>query len=193
MDTKNSAGDFAGFSASFAPPPFKMIFQTAKGEHLGELSETDAGTLKFEGKAEESAKQLFDHLVLRHSRTLSSADERIKAMIEKLSAAMPETLEGCALNVAAPTFPKTPVVTFENLAKMADDLRAYEECARDRQIRELAEHMWAAGWRDPSGDREGFVSAMRAVLTLWDDRKRSANLFDAINIPMPSMPRGFSL
>lgn len=172
-----------------APAPFKMLFESATGDRLGELFETDAGTLKFEGKAEESAGELFSHVVQCHTRALSSADQRIKSMIEKLQGAMPETQDDCALNVAFATMQKVPTVTFESLAKMADDLRAHELSARNLQIRQLAEHMWGLGWRDPSADREGFVNAMQSLLTLWDERKQSeASLFDAVNVPMPSMP-----
>lgn len=171
------------------PAPFKMLFESATGDRLGELFETDAGTLEFEGKAEEAAGELFSHVVQRHNSAFSSADRRIKLMIEKLQGAMPDTPGDCVLNVASATMQRVPAVTFENLAKMADDLRAYELSARNRQIRQLAEHMWGLGWRDPSGDREGFVKAMQSLLTLWDERKQSAaGLFDAVNVPMPSMP-----
>lgn len=193
MNDKFSEISTSAAAVTLTPPPFKMAFQSSRGERLGELFETDAGTLEFEGKAEESAGALFDHLVQHHSRALTSADERIRSMIRKIQDSMPDTLENIALNATSATFPKMPSVTFENLAKMADDLRAYEESARDRQIRELAEHMWGLGWRDPSGDRDGFVNSMRALLTLWDDRKRSVSQFDSFNIPMPSMSRGFGL
>ncbi|MCK2122165.1 hypothetical protein [Pseudomonas sp. PNPG3] len=193
MNDKFSEISTSAAAVTLTPPPFKMAFQSSRGEHLGELFETDTGTLEFEGKAEESAGALFDHLVQHHSRALTSADERIKSMINKIKDSMPETLENCTLNAAAATIQKVPSVTYENLAKMANDLRVYEESEKDRQIRELAEHMWGLGWRDPSGDREGFVNSMRALLTLWDGRKRPVSLFDSINIPMPSMPRGFGL